>query len=166
MAAVLVEHCLQVIGTDAQLLQLGPADPPARVTTVVADGDEAKEHAASGLASLVVEADVARLGPPADRAGQTAGFLERGEPDHVALSPVEQLGHRVLYEREGAGLQRGLGGDPIHEQRLDVDAHSGGRQPNGIGELRVGHRSDRHRARLDGVADAGVAERAVEEVSP
>ena len=166
MAPVLVEHGLQVVGADAQLLQLGPADPPAGVVTVLADVDEAKEHRAGGLASLVVEAVIDRLGPPADRAGETAGFLERGERDHVALPLGEQLGHRVLQEREGAGLQRGLGGDPIHQLRLDLDAHPGGWQPDGIGDLGGGHRSDRHRASLDGIADAGVAERPIEVVGP
>ena len=91
----------------------------AGVITVLADGDEAKEHAASGLSSLLVEADVDRLGAPADRAGQTAGFLERGERDHVALPPGEELDHRVLHERQGAGLQRGLGRDPLDQRRLD-----------------------------------------------
>jgi hypothetical protein len=39
MPPVLVEHGLQVVGGDAQLLQLGPADPPTSVVALLADVD-------------------------------------------------------------------------------------------------------------------------------
>ena len=113
---------------------------------------------------MLVEAVIDGLGTPADRAGEPAGVLEGGKRDHVALPLGEQVRHRVLHERERAGLQRRLAGDPLHQLRLDLDAHPGGRQPNRIGHLGIGHRADRHRAPLDGIADTRVAERAIEVV--
>ena len=128
VAPVLVEHRLQVVGTDARLLQLGPAYAAAGVLVVLGHVDEAKEHAVRGISSALVEPGVDRLGPSPDGAGETAGLLERRERDPVGLTAGEQLDHRVLDEREGAGLQLGVGGDPINERRLDLDTHASGRE--------------------------------------
>ena len=49
-------------------------------------------------------------------------FVEVGERDRVRRPPSEQLGHRVLHERQRTGLQLGLGDDPVDERRLDLDA--------------------------------------------
>ena len=164
MAPVLVEHGLQIVGRNAQLIQLGSTDAAAGVTAVLADGDEAKEGAASGLSSLLVELDVDRLGAPADRARQAAGFLERGECDHVALPGAKSSAIVCCTSGQRARLNGSVGRDALDQLRLDVDADALGRKPHGLGELGVAHRSDRHRSALDGVADARVGERPVEVV--
>ena len=55
----------------------------------------------------------------------------------------EELDHRVLHERERAGLQRGLGGDPIDERRLDLEptATAGSRTASASSEVVIAPRA-------------------------
>ena len=153
---------VEVVGDDAALLELGPADPAAGVLVVLADADEAEEHLPGGLAVRgLVERLVDRFGPPSDgrRPVRPASSNSASVIVFVCRS-LEQLGHRVLHQRERAGLQLGLGGDPLDERRLDLDAHRSGRESHGVGQLGGGHRARGRPCGRDRVAEAGMSERA------
>ena len=117
-------------------------------------------------ADTLVERLVDRFGPPPDGAGETAGGGELGERDRVRIPPAEQLGHGVLNERQGAGLQFGVGHDPPDEGGLDLYTHRRGRKPHRLAELRGGQHTKDNRSPPDGVAEAWVPEGTVEVVGP
>ena len=164
VASELVEDRLQVVGADARSLELRPAHPAACVVVVLADAHQPQEHAAGGAASLVVEPVVDRLGTPTDGTDETAGANVGLEGDGVAIAPGEQLGHRVLHQRQGARLRCCLLGDALDERGVDLDADCGGRKSDGVGQLARRHRADGDGASLDRLVEAGMAERAIEVV--
>ena len=147
-----------------RLLQLGAAHPPAGVVVVVADADEPQEDLACGIRRRPVEGRVARLGAAVDRAGQAATVEVCREREHVGRPPGEQLAHRVLEQGERAGLPRRVGRDPLDQGGLDADAEGLGGPADGVGQLVRAHRPDDHGASRDGLTEAGVGQRPVEEV--
>ena len=80
--------------------------------------------------------------------------------------PVEQLGHRVLEQRQRAGLVDDVGDDAGHEAGLERGAHPFGRFDDGSFELVGGERCDGHRPGFDERGEIRVAQRPVVEVGP
>ena len=104
------------------------------------------------------------LGTPAERADDSTGREVALERQHVAGAVREQLGQRVLQERQGAGLVADVGDDLGDEPRLEADADASRRPLDCLGKLVLRRRRNRDHPGPQKFPELRVAEGVVEEV--
>ena len=86
--------------------------------------DETQEELPRGFLPVVVELRVELLGPPPEGTRDATDLPVGLEEQRASVAPLEELGERVLHQRERAGLLGDVGqhrGDEARLQR-DVDA--------------------------------------------
>ena len=151
---------------DVERGDLRARHPAPRVLGPLAERDQAQEQLPGGLLAVVVELRVELLGSAPQRPGHAADLPVGLEEQGPAVAPFEELGERVLHQRERAGLLGDVGQHRGHEARLqrDVDAlrRPGDRPLELLGRERH-HRLD---AGLEQLREPPVQQRPVVEVGP
>ena len=162
--AVACEHLVERVGLELELAKLAATNPAPRVVRSRVGAHEAKEDLAAGCprrwAKVCVETSARRPSAPTTPPGCEVA-LER---QHVAGAVREQLGERVLQERQGARLVADVRDDlrrraPARSERRPVVP-----AVDRLGELVLRRRRDRDRPGPEQLAELRVAEGAVEEV--
>ncbi len=164
VAAEGLDHGLHGLPEPLEREHLGPPDPPPRVLTALPERDEAQEELPGGRPARVVEAPVEVLRPlyqrPRDPADRAVGV----ERHLVVAAPLEQLGQRVLEERQRPGLVGHLADDLRHELGADGHALALGRPGHGALQFLRGEGRDDLGPAPDQGRDLPVPEGAVEEI--
>jgi hypothetical protein len=119
--------------------EFAAGDPAAEDLGALADADQSEQPLARRFPRLVVELRVQRFGPAHERARRTPGLPVDGKVDALSPTPVEQLGQRVLEQREGTGAVGNVGNDLGHHAGLETNVHATGRAGDRPGDLLGGH---------------------------
>ena len=135
----------------------------ARVAVVV-EADESEEHVPGRLGGLRAEPGEQRVGPPGQRPRHATAGAVGGDRDRAADPGVEQLGQRVLQQRQRARAVDDLAHHLRDDERVDVDADLAGRAGDRRLELVDRHRRDHLGAVAEQLAEAAVPQRPVVEV--
>ncbi len=125
---------------------------------VVVEADESQEHVPGRLRCFGPEPAEQRVGPPRQRARDAAAGPVGGDRDRSADPGIEQLGQRVLQQRQRPGAVDDLADHLGHDEGVDVDADLGGRAGDGRLELVDRHRRDHLGAVAEQLAEAAVAQ--------
>ena len=143
MLAVAREDLVERVGIELELAELAAADPAPRVLRAGVDADEAKEDLAARGLRRRAEARVEILRAAAERADDAAGRDVALERQHVGGAGREQLGQRVLQQRQGARLVADVGDDLGDEARLEANADASRRPLDRLRQLVLRGRGDR-----------------------
>ena len=147
VTAELVDHGLHRHHVDVHGDDLRREDTPPAPLFVLGDGDQAQEQLARRVLLVERQAVVQVVSPPAEHAAHPAHRPEGGEGEPVSVAPVEELGQRVLEERECARLTDDVGEQLGEHGGFERDGAPGGRFRRRFFEL-----VDRERQDID---DAG-----------
>src|SRR5512132_4554693 len=122
MLAVAREDLRDRVGIELQLAELAAAHPAPRVLRGRVDADEAHEDLAARALGRRTEPRVETLRPASERADAAAGRDVALERQRVGGAGREELGQRVLQQRQGARLVAYVGDDLGDEPRLIANA--------------------------------------------
>ena len=89
--------------------------------------DESQEELPRGFLPVVIELRVELLGPPPEGTRDATDLPVGLEEQRASVAPLEELGERVLHQRERAGLLRDVGQHRGDEARLERDVDPLGR---------------------------------------
>ena len=150
-----VEHRIKILGGDSRLLQLRSANSSAGVASVIAHVDETEEHASRDLLALLIRVVIDGIGLPSDRAGESAESTYAASP--IVLDVRRAKRSAITCWRRGRDpAERGVGGEPVDEHGIDLDADAGRWSRHGLGELRHGRGAEHYRSPLDRVCETRV----------
>ena len=155
--AVAVQHLVDRGGFDGEAPQLTAGHPAPGVLGGLVDGDQPEEHLAGRLLPGVVEALVDVVGPPPQRPHHPTGAQVVGFGEPVAAAPFEQLGERILQQRESTGLVGDVPDDPLRQPRLQADPDVLRRSGDRLGQLVGPGGGHHHRGGAQQVTELGVA---------
>src|SRR2546426_3569105 len=122
MLAVAGENLLERLGLELELAQLATPDPPSCVLRCRIHAHEPEEDLAAGSLRARVDASVELLGAAAERADNPARRHVALKREYVAPASREQLGERVLQQRQPTGLVVDVCDDLGDEAWLKPDA--------------------------------------------
>ena len=159
-----VEHRAQQPAIDVEIFELAPEHSATGVLAALAERDEAEEHLPGDLVGLVAEAAQQAIGALDQRARDPAELLVGGVVDAVAAPAVEQLGQRVLQQRQRAGSighlpDQGRDAMPARTSRRALS-----RQCDRPLQLARGHRRDDLGPLAEQFAETAMLQRPVVEV--
>ena len=162
--AVAREDLLDRAGLELELAELAATHSAPRVLGGGVDADEAKEDVTARRLRRRTKTRVEILRTPAERADDPAGRDVALERQRVARAGREQLGQRVLQERQGARLIADVGDDLGDEPRLETNTDASRRPLDRLCKLVLRGRGDRDHPGPQELPELRVAERVVEEV--
>ncbi len=150
----------------ARVIELRKQNPAACLgCAFLAWCDESQEQLPRRLAVCVFKARIDRVGAAADGTAQAAEVMESVERQGVADPSLEQLGQRVLQQRQG-GLVADVAHDLGDQPGLDLDADVARGADDRRLDVGCRHRSHRLRGLRQQIAERPVEKGAVEEVRP
>ena len=164
MLAVPRDDLLDRVGIELELAELASAHPASRVLRGRIGADEAQEDLAACRLCRWTEAVVELLRAAPESADDATGRDVALEHQRVRGAGREELGQRVLQERQGAGLVADVGDDLGDEPRLEPDADASCRPLDRLRKLVLRGCGDRDHSGPQELPELRVAEWMVEEV--
>ena len=162
--AVARDDLVERVGIELELAELASAHPASRVLRGGVGVDEAQEDLAACGLRRRTEARVELLRAAPESADDATGREVALERQRVAGAGREELGQRVLQERQGARLVADVGDDLGDEPRLEADADASCRPLDRLRKLVLRGCGDRDHPGPQELPELRVAERMVEEV--
>src|SRR5262249_12263254 len=141
--AVAPKHLVERGGLEVELAEIAATHPAPGVMRLGVGAHEAKKDLAAGGACRRPQVRVEILGTPAKRADDSTGREVALEGQYIATAVREQLGERVLQEREGARLIADVRDDLRDEPGLELNADTSRRPLDRLGKLVLGRRCNR-----------------------
>ncbi len=159
-----VDHRVDGSTVDTHPVELRSAHPSPRVFGPLAERDQAQEQLLGSLLARRVRRLVQLLSAARERPRDAADLAVGLRSERAVAPPVEQLGERVLQQRERAGLLGNVRHDLGDEGRFDP--HPGVLSGPGDRALQLlgRQRDDRLGPRAYQLGEAAVRERAIVEV--
>jgi hypothetical protein len=164
VAAERVEHGAQHGPVDRELLELALEDSAAGVLGPIGDGHESQHDLTHDLVRMPAQTGQESLGALHQRAGNAADGLVGGMADPGAAPVLEQLGQRVLQQRQRAGSIGHRADQLGHQRGLEGDAVPLGREGDRPLQLVTGHRRDDLGSVAQQLTDTPMLQRPVVEV--
>ena len=164
VAAERIEHGAEHPAIDRELLELTLEDSATGVVGALSEVDEPQQDLPRHIVRFVAETGQQSLSPLDQRAGYSAELLVGGVADPAAAPTLEQLGQRVLQQRQSARAVDDLPHQLGHERRLERDAvllHGAG---DGALQLERAHRGDDFGAVAEQLTETAVPQWTVIEV--
>ena len=147
-------------------LQLGTPRPAAGIFNTLAQRDQAQKHLARSRLAIGVKRQKRIFGAARQRAKHPADCQVRVARQHAAAAPLEQLGKRVLQQRQRAGLLANIGHDRGGQLGIDQRTSALGRGADRAAQLVGRERQGHLGAGTHQRAEAGHEQRPVVEIGP